>query len=58
MTNAELWAEHAYLRSVRTCDCRECAQYTVEEAIFMCMFYIWMEEYGPGWESAAVEMDP
>lgn len=52
MTEAECWAHHAYLRSVKTCADFYCRQFTVEEALFMCMFYLWREEYGPGWEGA------
>lgn len=34
---------------MRTCSCLFCERYTAEEEIFMCMFYLWAEEYGPGW---------
>lgn len=50
MTPAEHRAYDAYLRSIRTCMDRYCDQFTVEEALLLCMFEIWREEYGPGWE--------
>lgn len=56
MILAESWAEHAYLRSARTCIDRECAAYSVEEALLMCMFYLWAEDYGPGWEVSIDEV--
>lgn len=52
MTTTELaegWAEHAYLRSCCSCEHVVCHSYTVEEALLMCMFYLWVEDYGPGW---------
>lgn len=55
---AEAWAHHAYLRSARTCGDLVCSQYTVEGALLMCMFYLWAEDYGPGWARAIEEEDP
>lgn len=52
MTEAEAWAEHAYLRSCTSCTHSVCHSYSVEEALLMCMFYLWQEDYGPGWEGA------
>lgn len=52
MSKAEGWAHHACLRSARSCTCFYCRQFTVEEALFMCVFELWREEYGPGWEGA------
>lgn len=46
---AEMHARQAEMRSERTCACLFCEQYSTEEEIFMCMFYLWAEEYGPGW---------
>lgn len=52
MTEAEAWAEHAYLRSCTSCSHTACHSYSVLEALLMCMFYLWQEDYGPGWEGA------
>ena len=41
---AEAWALHAELRSERTCADPACAQYTVEDALGWCMFYLWAIE--------------
>jgi hypothetical protein len=46
---AEQHSRQADLRDSRTCQDLFCEQYTVEAEIFMCMFYLWAEEYGPGW---------
>lgn len=46
------WAEAAYLRSCTSCGHAYCHSFSVEEALFMLMFWIWVEEYGPGWEGA------
>lgn len=46
---AEQHARQAELREMRTCTDLFCEQYSTEEEIFMCMFYLWAEEYGPGW---------
>ncbi len=44
LASAQAWAEHAYLRSARTCDDRTCAAYTVEDALSMCILMIAMAE--------------
>lgn len=46
---AEQHVRQAELRDPRTCSCLFCEQYTTEEELLMCMFYLWAEEYGPGW---------
>jgi hypothetical protein len=44
LARAEWWAEHAWLRSARTCSDPKCEQYTVEDALMWVMFHIWAAE--------------
>lgn len=41
---AEMHADAAVLRSERTCGDELCAQFTVEDELVWCLFYLWALE--------------